>query len=110
MSSVSCSLIFANQSTDPQPVAVIANYDEILQQINATGSIGDTVRGRVIRGGIIQETTAGEVNTGSNQIDYVTVLQNGDRLCVQATYSAFASYDEACGDIPTPEFGFIPIS
>ncbi|NRB54052.1 MAG: hypothetical protein HRU41_40765 [Saprospiraceae bacterium] len=106
----SCSLVFANQFIGPVPVAVILSYNEATKEADSTGSAGDEVRLRIVRSGVIQETTPGEANTGTNQISYTTMLQNGDQLCLQASYSGFSSFDQDCGTIPTPEFGFVPIT
>lgn len=106
---MSCSRIFGD--TDGQfPLAVIVNFDNDLLQIDATASIGDQVRAVIRRALVDIEITPGETNTGTNQIDYSSILENGDVLCVQATYNGFASYDEDCKTIPTPDFGFVPIT
>lgn len=108
---MSCSLVFADQATIPPPVAHIVNYDDTAgTTVDATGSIGTKVRAVVIRDGVIIETTPGEANTGSNQIAIQTSLQNGDQLCVEATFNDFFYSDKDCLIIPTPEFGFVPVS
>ncbi len=106
----SCSLVFANSFIGPVPVAVIAGVDYVGDQIDSSGSQGDEVRGQIVRSGIILETTPPEDNTGSNSIDFTTDLQNGDQLCVQASYSGFSTYAQDCGIIPTPDFGFVPVT
>lgn len=106
---MSCSLVFRNQPSGPLPEAQIINYDDNSSTADATGSTGVQVRVTVTRNGIIIETTAGEPNTGDNQISINTDVQNGDRICVQATNNDFFYYDQNCLTIPTPEFGFVPV-
>ncbi len=93
-----------------QAVAKVVNYDNIANTVDSTGSIGDHVKLVIKRSGLIIETSAPEVNTGTNQIAYVSVLQNGDVICIHATYDNFATYDEDCKTIPIPLFGFTAIN
>lgn len=107
---MSCSLVFNDQPPGQAPVAQISNYDPDGPTVDATGSIGTKVRAKVVRDGIVLETTPGEANTGTNQIAVATSLANGDMLCVQATFNDFFYSDEDCLTIPTPEYGFVPVS
>jgi hypothetical protein len=108
MSSVSCS---RSQKGDSRPVlAVINSVDNTHLTVDATGSVGDHVRVVIIRAGEILEVTPGEVNNGNNQIVVTIPLQNGDVVCVQASNTGFATLDEDCHTIPTPLFGFVPVS
>lgn len=108
---MSCSLVFKNVPTVPPPVANIVNYDDSAgTTVDGTGSVGTKVRVQIVRDGVIVETTPGETNTGTNQISVNTALQNGDQLCVQATFNDFFYYDSDCIKIPTPMFGFVPVS
>jgi hypothetical protein len=106
-----CSLVLGNNGGGSDNLlAVIVNYDDGLKEIDSTGSLGDEVRAVIRRALVDIEITPGEVNTGTNQIDYTSVLQNGDVLCVQASNTGFATFDEDCKTIPTPDFGFVPIT
>lgn len=93
-----------------QPVARVINYDNDAKTVDATGSIGDHVKLVIKRLGIVIETSPSEVNTGVNQINYSSILQNGDVICIQATYNNFATYDEDCKTIPIPLFGFVAVN
>ena len=105
---MSCSNPYGHQNKDL--LAIIVNFDNVGFTIDATGSVGDDVRAVIKRDLAIIETTPGEPNIGSNQIPYTAALQNGDVLCVQATCTDFATFDEDCKTIPTPDFGFVPIT
>jgi len=106
--SFSCSRVFG--SSGPLPFAQNEGYDGDGLTVDSTGSIGDDVRVVITRDGIVIETTAGEPNTGTNQIEYTVELENGDIICVQASYDNFATYATECRTIPTPGFGFVPIT
>ena len=108
MSIVSCS---RSQKGGSRPLlAIIAGVDNNTSTADSTGSVGDEVRVAIKRNGIVIETTPGEVNNGNNQINITGPLQNGDVVCVQASNDGFLTYDEDGHTIPTPLFGFVPIS
>lgn len=106
---MSCSNVFAQRYTGPTAKAVIVNFDNSLKTIDSTGSVGDIVRAKISRNGTTIELTPYEVNTGVNQISFSSTLQNGDELCVIASYFGGGA-NEDCKEIPTPGLGFVPIT
>lgn len=111
MSSVTCSQFGRTWPPSNDPLdAVIAGLDNDADTVDATGSLGNEVRVVIKRDGMVIETTPEESNTGSNQISFTGPLQNGDVVCVQASNNGFIFADEDCHTIPTPLFGFVPVS
>lgn len=90
--------------------AEINGVDNDANTVDATGSVGDEVRVVIKRDGSVVETTPAEPNNGDNQISFTGPLQNGDTVCVQASNNNFLMLDEACHTIPTPLFGFVPVT
>ncbi|WP_282774219.1 hypothetical protein [Phaeodactylibacter xiamenensis] len=112
MSSLSCShfsRIWPPGNKDPLD-AVIAGLDNDAGTVDATGSVGDEVRVVIKRNGVVIETTPAESNNGNNQISITGPLENGDTVCVQTSNDGFILLDEDCHTIPTPLFGFVPVS
>ena len=108
MSIVSCS---RSQKGNTRPLlAVIEGVNNNALTVDSTGSVGNEVRVVIKRNGIVIESTPGEVNNGNNQINITGPLQNGDVVCVQASNNGFLTYDEDGHTIPTPLFGFVPVS
>lgn len=106
---MSCSLVFQNAYAGPIAVANIVNFDDVAKTIDSTGTLGDLVKAKILRRGVVIEQTTYVPNTGNNQLPYTSNLQNGDQLCVVATYIG-GGENEDCGFIPTPGLGFVPIS
>lgn len=110
MTQLSCSPVLKGPSEGLPVLAIINNIDYDTDTVDATGSLGTQVRVVVKRSGAVVETTPGELNNGDNQISITGPLQNGDVVCVQASNNGFATYDEDCHTIPTPLFGFVPVT
>jgi hypothetical protein len=108
---VSCSPVLETYAdVGVQPVARVVNYDDVLKTIDANGCIGDFIKLVVKRSGATIEESLPIINTGVNQIPYTSTLQNGDVICVQATFDNFSTYDEDCKVIPFAVFGFVPVT
>lgn len=106
----SCScVLWAMDSVNPDVLAKIVNYNDNSNEIDALGSVGESIRAVIKRNNVDIETTAAQSIANLN-ISYSSALENGDVLCVQATVNGFVSYDQDCKTIPTPQFGFVPVS
>ncbi len=101
---------FQQSFTGPAPLAVIVNYDNVANTADSTGTIGDLLYLMISRNGVWLELTNPEANTGSKQLSYNTTLQNGDTLCIRSSFDNFATYATDCKQIPTPQFGFVPVT
>lgn len=106
----SCSQAHGITPIGPVPVAVIQGYDDNPKNVDTTGSQGTFVRVVITRGGVVIETTPGVTNDGTTDVPYIITLQNGDLLCVHSSYDNFLTYAVACKQIPTPAFGFVPVT
>jgi hypothetical protein len=99
------------QQGDTQPLdAQIECADNDLLLVDATGSVGNEVIVQIIRNGKPIETTPAEINNGNNQISITGPLENGDVICVVVSNDGFLTFDMDCLTIPTPAFGFVPIT
>lgn len=90
------------------PVAVLVNYDST--DIDTTGSQGDEVQTTITRNGTVIEISPETPNDGTTEVPHIIVLQNGDVICVSASYNNFATVSIVCKAIPTPQFGFVPVN
>lgn len=105
-----CNWVSGDSKGGANPYAHNEGYDGGTMTVDSTGSIGNEVRVVITRDGVVIETTNGEANNGDNQITYTTPLQNGDIVCVHASFDGFQTYSSDCKVIPTPGFGFVPVT
>lgn len=89
---------------------VIVGLDMGIGMVDVIGSLGIEVWVVIKCNGVFIEIILVEINIGNNQILFISILQNGDVVCVQAFNNGFLVFDEDCCIIFILCFGFVLVN